>query len=300
MTDQHLNFQMVDGIPIHIMWNPDSFSSALQYKARPDDIFIDTYPKSGTTWMEVILYSLLNGGKVFDDNMADFFARTPYLDVLGRKGMDNMYRPCTIKTHIPLSRIPYHENAKYICVVRNPKDVSVSFYQFFFNPLEFQGKQKDFDEFVEEFINGNVIYGSYFEHLRAVWQHKNDTNVFLTSYEEMIRDLPSVVRRLADFMNIELTDDLVERIVTYSSFNYMKERFDDTYEKQARIALADESVDAPWPMDKTSLEYIHYMRRVRQGGVGKWRSMMTDEQAERIDKSFAEKFPDMHEVQKLF
>ncbi|CAF4350491.1 unnamed protein product, partial [Rotaria sordida] len=81
-----------------------------------------------------------------------------------------------------------------------------------------------FDTFFEAFINGNVPFGDYFEHLHSIWQHKNDVNVFLTSFEEIKRDLPGVIRRIAQFMNIELSDNLLEHIASYSSFNYMKER----------------------------------------------------------------------------
>ncbi|CAF4775953.1 unnamed protein product, partial [Rotaria sp. Silwood2] len=72
--------------------------------AQPDDIFILTYPKSGTTWMQVILYTLMNDGKAFDDDMGDYFARTPFLDTVGEKGLKNMHKPYVMKTHIPFNR----------------------------------------------------------------------------------------------------------------------------------------------------------------------------------------------------
>ena len=96
-----------------------------------------------------------------------------------------------------------------------------------------------FDEFFETFINGNLNFGSYFERSHAVWQHKDDPNVFITSYEQMKHDTRGVTRPLAQFLNIELDENLPERIATYSTFSHMKERFDKGYLAQAKIALAD-------------------------------------------------------------
>ncbi|CAF0908562.1 unnamed protein product [Rotaria sordida] len=292
--------KMIEGIPMSSACDAEIVRSALNYKARSDDIFLVVYPKSGTTWMQVILYTLMNDGEAFDNNIAEYFARTPFLELLGGRGMQNMHRPCVIKTHLPFNRVPYHENAKYICVVRNPKDVCVSYYYFLLKFIDSEPKQTLFDAFFEAFINGNVYFGDYFEHLRSVWQHKDDTNVFLTSYEEMKHDLPGVIRRVAHFMNIELSDSLLERTVTYSSFNYMKERFHKAYSTQARVALANEALDAPSPIDKTHLQMCDNCIVVREGVAGNWSSTMSEEQSQRLDKIFAEKTADMPGVHKLF
>jgi hypothetical protein len=292
--------EIVEGIATSPGLDIEIFRSALNYKAQADDIFLAVYPKSGTTWMQVILYTLMNNGEAFDNNMAEYFARTPFLELVGELGIQNMHRPCVIKTHLPFNRIPYHKNAKYICVVRNPKDVCVSYYHFLIKHIGIEPDQTSFDSFFEAFIGGNVYFGDYFEHLRSVWQHKHDDNIFLTSYEEMKCDLVGVIRRVAQFLNIELIDDLLERTSIYSSFNYMKERFDKAYSAQARVALANEASDAPWPIGKIHLQMSDLAVLVREGVVGKWSSIMTEEQSQRLDKIFTEKTSDMPGVDKLF
>lgn len=43
-------------------FNPLFIEEALDYKAQDDDVFIVTYPKSGTRWMEQISYLIYSGG----------------------------------------------------------------------------------------------------------------------------------------------------------------------------------------------------------------------------------------------
>ncbi|CAF3587106.1 unnamed protein product, partial [Rotaria sp. Silwood2] len=69
----------------------------------------------------------------------------------------------------------------------------------------------------------------------------------------------------------------------------MKERFDKAYRAQASIALAAEELDSAWPMDRINLEVTPSYVLVREGAVGKWSSIMSEEQAQRLDKIFAEK-----------
>src|ERR1700722_9716906 len=121
-------FQIIDGIRWVPEWGSESLHFALSYQARPDDLFIVTYPRSGTTWMQNIVYNLQTGGQPFDADRDHFFEQNPTLELDGEVGIEIMQRPGAIKTHLPMDRVPYHPLAKYICIIRNPKDVCVSYY----------------------------------------------------------------------------------------------------------------------------------------------------------------------------
>src|SRR5262249_45416327 len=151
--------QVIDGISVPPYYDVETFRSALNYKAHPDDIFLCVYPKSGTTWTQVILYTLMHNGEAFDNNMAEYFASTPFIERIGEQGLNNMQQPYVIKTHLPFNRVPYHEKAKYVCVIRNPKDVCVSYYYFFLKRNDREPNKALFDQFFEAFISGNIICG---------------------------------------------------------------------------------------------------------------------------------------------
>ena len=188
-------FELVEGIWWGREWGLESLQYALSsYQARADDLFIVTYPRSGTTWMQNVVYNLLNNGQSFDANRTHFFKQNPQLEVDGEIGLNLLQRPGAIKTHLPIDRVPQHPQAKYICVLRNPKDVCISYF-FFYNTWGDVPKL-DFDQFFERFIDGRLPFNDYFHGLRSVWQRRHDPRVLLLRYEEMRTDLRAVVTRV--------------------------------------------------------------------------------------------------------
>ena len=184
-------FEFIDGIRWSSEWSLESLHFALTYQARPNDLFIVTYPRSGTTWMQNIVYNLQTNGQPFDANRDHFFEQNPHLEVDGEVGIEIMQQPGAIKTHLPIDRVPYHPLAKYICVIRNPKDVCVS-YDIFYKTWGDVPKL-EFEQFFEYFIDGRLPFNDYFQVLQSAWQRRNDNNVLLVSYEEMRSDLQSVI-----------------------------------------------------------------------------------------------------------
>lgn len=300
MSEISLKSKIIDGILVPYIFDEEKFRSALNYKPRAKEVFLCVYPKSGTTWMQVILYALMHNGEAFDENISEYFACTPFIDQVGEEGINQMHHPYVIKTHLPFTRIPCDHNAKYVCVIRNSKDVCVSIYHFFTKSLDGELSKTTFDKMFENFIDGTGHYGDYFEHLRSVWDHKDKDNVFLVSYEEMKQDLSSVILRLCRFLNIELNEDLMKRVLTCSSFDYMKERFHKTFVARAHVELANELPTASLPVTKDYLKICDKMEKVRAGIIGGWSSVMTTEQAERLDRIFFEKTKDMHGLEKFF
>lgn len=110
----------VDGFRIPGYFSPEAFRSALAYKASPGDLFIVTYPKCGTTWVQNIVACIYRGGKPFDSYI-EFLAQTPFLEMAGAEAATTMKRQGGIKTHLPFHLAPWSSEAKYIFIARNPK-----------------------------------------------------------------------------------------------------------------------------------------------------------------------------------
>ncbi|CAF0973550.1 unnamed protein product [Didymodactylos carnosus] len=277
-------FPLIDGIRWVPEWGLESLYFALSYQARADDLFIVTYPRSGTTWMQNIVYNLQTGGQPFDADRDHFFEQNPTLELDGELGIEIMQRPGAIKTHLPMDRVSNHPLAKYICVIRNPKDVCVSYYVFY-NMLG-EVPKLEFDQFFQYFIDGRLLLNDYFEVLRSTWQRRNEDNVLLVSYEDMRTDLRSVICKVANFINIVLSDELLEQVMQHSSFDYMKDKFDAERRMfEAKIIEnTEDKIAAAQRREKFIAE--SEMKIVRKGEINDWKSFMTPEQSRRIYDRF--------------
>ncbi|CAF1010848.1 unnamed protein product [Rotaria sordida] len=166
---------IVDGINWFYYWDVETLLFGLKYQARSDDLFIVTYPKSGTTWIKTIIYTLLTNGQPFDIDYKDFFERFPYVELDDEQAIIKMRRPGALRSHLPMNRIPYNSQAKYICVIRNPKDVCVSYYIFY---NTWGGVRRlNFDQFFELFIQGRLPFNDYFECLRLTWERQSSLEI---------------------------------------------------------------------------------------------------------------------------
>ncbi|KAH7941138.1 hypothetical protein HPB49_010332 [Dermacentor silvarum] len=120
-------YRDVSGLHLSCIFQEAVVKEALTYKAKPGDVFVVSFPKSGSTWMQQIVYAIYHDGSKAE-SLRDFLQKSPVLELVGLEAVQNMPRPGAIKTHLPFNRVPYSPQAKYIFVARNPYDCCVSFY----------------------------------------------------------------------------------------------------------------------------------------------------------------------------
>jgi hypothetical protein len=226
----------------------------LAYDGSPDDLFIVTYPKSGTTWLQMIVYQLTTDGAMEFAHIDDM---SPHLEETlmprGRQISDLSGTPRVVKSHHPYRDIPKGPG-RYIYGVRNGLDVAVSYFhhaQKYLPPL----KDLPLDEFFDRFMKGRVPYGSWFEHVAGWLRNEDRLNVLIVSYEELSADLETGVKRIADFCGITIDPAEMPRILERCSFAFMREH-------EPKFAL--ELRMQPAQRIDTTLPFI------RQGKVGGW------------------------------
>ena len=130
-----------------------------------------------------------------------------------------------IKTHFGWDDLPHSDKARYIFVIRDPKDVFVSSYFFFGN----QFPLPSVDTWYKLFCAGDfMMFGSWAKSAAGYWAQRNRPNVLLLSFKAMKKDLPGTVRKMADFLEVKATEEDLRRVCEKSSFEYMK-RIDDKF-----------------------------------------------------------------------
>ncbi|XP_076357541.1 sulfotransferase ssu-1-like [Tachypleus tridentatus] len=292
-------YQEVDGFTINTTFLPDCVRSAIHYKPRDDDIFVVTFPKCGTTWTQHIVHNILNKGETFK-NFKDVQERSPFIEMMGAKFVENMPRPQAIKTHLPFHVCTYSPKAKYIYVARNPRDCCVSFYHHTKIFPEYQFEDGSFDDFFEVFINGETEWGDYFDHLLSAYEHRNDPNVCFLTYEEMKDDAKAAVLKLAKFLGpqyaemLESDDKIMMKILDHTSMEFMKrfnkdmKLFYSNMDETSFIgAEVPEGLKYVMEVFKTrDLKMPHKFDFIRKGAVGDWKNYFSPVQSKRLMEKF--------------
>ncbi|XP_056398260.1 3-beta-hydroxysteroid sulfotransferase-like isoform X3 [Hyla sarda] len=196
-----------------------------EFETRDDDVFNVTYPKSGTTWLQEILSLVYSNGDPTPVKTTLSWDRVPWIEQhSGRQHLEHKPSPRLITTHLPFHLFPQSfskTKAKAIYTIRNPKDVCVSLYHFS-KFAQFMEYREDFQDFVSLFLSKDIIFGRWFEHVKGWLTIKDNPNLLILSYEDMLKDLKSNVIKISKFLGKELDDAAIDSVVEHSSFHAMK------------------------------------------------------------------------------
>lgn len=214
-----------------------SFAKAEAYRPRPEDVFVVTQMKCGTTWMQHVVYEVLHRGK--GDLVASgtaMYAVSPWIE--GRKSVPLEQAPVLgaerpsriIKTHLPVSLCPWSAAARYVYVARHPVSCFASCIDFVVTNV---GRMAPPLPAFEAWYTSPALmwWGTWTDHVKGWWERaQREPNVLFVFFEDMKRDLPGVVRQVAAFLGVApLSADELAAVVHKCGFAYMQEH-QDTFE----------------------------------------------------------------------
>jgi hypothetical protein len=194
----------------------------MEFEPRPTDIYISSYPRSGTTLTQWILYLLAHEERPDPDHLtkvSPWFERSLAIGELSAEDFARFDSPRVFKSHLPRQWLP--NGGRYIYVERNVEDVLVSYYHFYRAYLGFRGSLNDF---YRRFMEGRVQYGSWFDHVAAWRAHADDPDVLILHYEDLLADRRRSIEKLLDFLGWQRDERSVDRAVVESGFDAMKRR----------------------------------------------------------------------------
>ncbi|KAE8601669.1 hypothetical protein XENTR_v10013757 [Xenopus tropicalis] len=199
---------------------------------------------------------------------APFECKTPACSLLlqcplPRKKLNQEPSPRIFSTHLQYDYLPKSVsagNVKILAVFRNPKDTAVSFYHFYNNNPGLPS-YSSWDTFLQDFISGNVSFGSYFDYAITWNKHIDDENVLILTFEEMKEDLYKAVKKISTFFGFSLTEEQVQYISDKGTFKSMKEKSDKTHGNFGKVLF-------------------------RKGDVGDWKNHFSEAQSKEMDAKF--------------
>ena len=211
--------------------SPASFARADAWQAGPQDVFVATQMKCGTTWMLHVVYQvLLRGDGKLVETGSTLHAVVPWIE--GRKTVAMEDAPLigterpsrVIKTHLPASHVPWSPSARYIYVARHPVSCFVSCADFVRSNA---GRFAPSSDKIEEWFRSDDLmwWGTWPAHVEGWWKlSEENPNILFVTFEDMKHDLSAVTRRVAEFLEIRPLDDAeLALIVEKCSFRYMQE-----------------------------------------------------------------------------
>jgi aryl sulfotransferase len=269
------------------------------FEYRAGDIVISTPPKSGTTWTQMLVALLVFGSPEFPRPLSQIslwldMQLASKDDVFAR--LDAQTHRRFIKSHTPLSGLPYDERVTYLCVGRDPRDVAVSCRHHMANldleqflktreqavgledlaelvPPQQSAPTDPITEYLEtdfESDNLNVMTLSYvLHHLQSFWDRREEPNIALFHYSDLQADLPGQLRRLAAVLDIELPESKVDELAAAASFAAMRDNAE---------MVAPNSDARIW---RSTSDFFH------RGSNGQWREAFGEAMLRRYDERTA-------------
>lgn len=215
---------------IKLLKNPNTF---LQEKARKiadkkirqqnlipitetneDDIFIAGYPKSGNTWMQHLISSILLEStsqrltpRLVNEIVPDVHAKQYY-----RRFLPEMF----FKTH----NLPKPQYKKVIHLIRDGRDAIVSYYKMEVN------QNKNYRFSLEDMvIDGKGIFPSKWHiHTRQWMENPFNAKILTVRYEDLKLQPLFELQKICNFANIQLSKDLLFQIITANNINKLREK----------------------------------------------------------------------------
>ncbi|KAK4401122.1 Cytosolic sulfotransferase 15 [Sesamum angolense] len=260
------------------------------FKAKSTDILLSTMPKSGTTWLKALTFSIANRN-VFPIDQTPLLTSTPHMLVpflelnvyweQDNPDLENIPSPRIFSTHMHFELLPVsirETDCRIIYICRNPLDQFVSHIQFLFRNKF--GKDADpaaMDEAFEMYCQGIYSFGPFWDHILGYWNAhlENPGKVLFLKYEDLKEDITSQVKKIAEFLGLPFSQEeeeqgLIDQISGLCSFESLR-----------NLAVNKTGI---------TLGVLKNSSFFRKGQVGDWANYLTPAMAERIKKLMDTKF----------
>ena len=180
--------------------------------------------------------------------------------------------PRLMKTHLPIEILELGvraSKARFVVVMRNPKDCVVSYHHFYRAMAALGNFTGSWNDFFELFKAKGLINGDWLDYNLGWWSERRRDNVLIVKYEDLKLKPRESILNVASFCGVSLCETALNKVLAASSFDSMKS---DPLVNMSKMpkSVYDNSV-SPF---------------MRKGIVGDWKSVFSAEQNAYVDESY--------------
>jgi hypothetical protein len=259
---------MIYGVRVVLKYLLGTDKAERNFAVYSDDTFVVSYPRSGNTWTRFLIANLVYPAEKV--SFANIERLIPDTSSQSNLALKRTPRPRIIKTHQYFD----HRYRRMIYIVRDPRDVALSYYDF---QRKYRQICDDYplETYVDDFVSGKLIsadWGTWGENV-ASWLYTRcgSSSFLLIRYEDMIADTVRELARIARHLKIEASPERIQNAVERSSADRMREM-----EKQQ---------ENDWVATKKHRKDIPFVRVARAGG---WRAQLPQTCVARIEAAWGD------------
>ena len=259
---------MIYGIKVVFKYILGLDHAARNFKVFPDDTMIVSYPRSGNTWTRFLIANLAYSNQ--NVSFANIEKLIPDTSAISNSALKKIPRPRLIKTHEYFD----HRYPRIIYIVRDPRDVALSYYDF---DRKYRHIPDGYplERYIDEFVEGKLMssdWGTWGENVGTWISARGNKDTFLLlRYEDMLQDTAAELRRVADFLTISTSSEQIEKAIAASSADRMRE-----LEKQQ---------EHQWVATKKHRKDIPFVRVATSGG---WKENLPESCVTKIEAAWGD------------
>ena len=216
------------------------------FRFRDGDIIISSWGKAGTTWTQQIVAQFIFEGETDDKPIGDISQwvdfRIPTLDIKMPQIEAQEHRRF-LKTHLPVDALVFSENAKYLYVARDGRDVVWSMYNHHVNlnnilydslaalPVQFgpiiePPRTSDLREYFNDWLREDGFpWWPFWENVLTWWKIRDLPNIRLIHYQNLKNDMAGEMEKIGEFLGYDvnaITKGKWDQYVENCTFDHMK------------------------------------------------------------------------------
>jgi len=248
----------------------DLVTNCTTAEMRDGDIFVCSFPKTGSHWTTAMIGMLLRNSSEFDHTTKFGLLETNY-SLLAK----HMPSPRILHTHLPFRHIPkdaFTKKVKIVVTQRNLKDTLVSFFHHKASLKDQLSWNGSFEHFFWNRMELGGDYGDIFDY-HMEWQKGMEAHPELDVYENVYEDAKAdpvgAVKRLNEFLGTGCSAEMCADIAKSCQFKSQKKAIDQK---------APDFIKKLYKNDKQAI--------YRKGEVGDWQNYFTDEMNEYFEGQY--------------